>query len=315
MTISRDMLATFLQVVDGLSVSHAADELGVGKSVVSKRVAQLEEALGATLFARSTRRIVLTPAGEVYAAHARRALAELQAGEEEVRSLRSEMSGRIRLTAPVSWGQRVLAKRLPCFLKEYPDIEIDLQLADRIMDLAFERIDIALRWSTAPAPEFVCTPVAVIDWVLAATPTYLNDAGTPQAPHDLHHHACLAYWRETSDEAWVLARRDDDHQQVQVRATSRYHVDNPEAVVDAALAGLGIALMPSYLCQDALDDGRLRPVLTDWVVRTKFGTLITALTTPDRLRVGRNRALLGYLRQDLERGLAQSQRASASLGT
>lgn len=315
MTISRDMLATFLQVVDSLSVSHAADELGVGKSVVSKRVAQLEEALGATLFARSTRRIVLTPAGEVYAAHARRALAELLAGEEEVRSLRSEMSGRIRLTAPVSWGQRVLAKRLPCFLKEYPGIEIDLQLADRIMDLAFERIDIALRWSTTPAPEFVCTPVAVIDWVLAATPAYLNEAGMPQLPHDLQHHACLAYWRETSDEAWVLTRRGGDHQQVQVRATSRYHVDNPEAVVDAALAGLGIALMPSYLCQDALDDGRLQPVLPEWVPHTKFGTLITALTTPDRLRVGRNRALLGYLRQDLERGAAQSQRASASLGT
>lgn len=315
MTISRDVLATFLQVADSLSVSHAADELGVGKSVVSKRVAQLEDALGATLFARSTRRIVLTPAGEVYANHARRALAELQAGEEEVRSLRSEMSGRIRLTAPVSWGQRVLAKRLPHFLKEYPGIEIDLQLADRIMDLAFERIDIALRWSTAPAPEFICTPVAVIDWVLAATPAYLNDAGMPKAPHDLQHHACLAYWRETSDEAWVLARRDNAHQQVQVRATGRYHVDNPEAVVDAALAGLGIALMPSYLCQDALDDGRLQPVLTDWVVCTKFGTLITALTTPDRLRVGRNRALLGYLRQDLQTDPVQSQRASASLGT
>lgn len=315
MTISRDMLATFLKVADGLSVSHAADELGVGKSVVSKRVAQLEEALGATLFARSTRRVVLTPAGEVYAAHARRALAELLAGEEEVRALRSEMSGRIRLTAPVSWGQRVLAKQLPSFLKEYPGIEIDLQLADRIMDLAFERIDIALRWSTAPAPEFVCTPVAVIDWILAATPAYLTEAGVPLEPRDLQHHACLAYWRGSSDEAWVLARHNDDQQQVQVRATSRYHVDNPEAVVDAALAGLGIGLMPSYLCQDALDDGRLRPVLPDWVPRTKFGTLITALTTPDRLRVGRNRALLGYLRQDLLREPVQSQRASASLGT
>lgn len=315
MTISRDMLATFLQVVDGLSVSHAADELGVGKSVVSKRVAQLEEALGATLFARSTRRIVLTPAGEVYASHARRALAELLAGEEEVRALRSEMSGRIRLTAPVSWGQRVLAKQLPCFLKEFPGIEIDLQLADRIMDLAFERIDIALRWSTAPAPEFVCTPVARVDWVMAAAPAYLAEAGQPAQPQELRHHTCLAYWRESSDEAWLLARESDPGEQVQVRVSSRYHVDNPEAVVDAALAGMGIALMPSYLCREALQDGRLRPVLPDWVPRTKFGTLITALTTPDRLRVGRNRALLSFLRQDLQPGADQSQRASASLGT
>ena len=80
-------------------------------------------------------------------------------------------------------------------------------------------------------------------------------------------------------------------------------------------AGMGIALMPSYLCREALQDGRLRPVLPDWVPRTKFGTLITALTTPDRLRVGRNRALLSFLRQDLQPGADQSQRASASLGT
>lgn len=293
MSLSRETLSTFLRVADTLSVSRTADELGVGKSVVSKRVAQLEDQLGATLFARSTRRVVLTPAGEAYLAHARRALAELTAGEEAVRALRSALSGRIRVTAPVSWGQRVLAKRLPEFLKRHPAIEIDLQLADRIMDLAFEGIDIALRWSSAPAPEFVCTPVAAIRWVMAASPGYLADAGQPRHPDDLQHHACLSYWRESSDGAWTLARGDE---RCAVRVPSRYHVDNPEAVVDAALAGLGVGLMPGYLCEEALDAGRLRPVLPDWTPLTKFGTRITALTTPERLRVGRNRALLDFLR-------------------
>ena len=123
MAVSSDMLAAFVKVVDCTGVSNAALELGVGKSVVSKRVAQLEQLVGATLFARSTRRIALTPAGEAYADFARRALAELSAGEERSRALRSELTGRIRLSATVSWGQRVLAVKLPVFLRLHPAIE------------------------------------------------------------------------------------------------------------------------------------------------------------------------------------------------
>jgi len=297
MPVSREMLITFLHVADTLSVSATAQALGVGKSIVSKRVAQLEEVVGATLFARSTRRVVLTPAGEVYAVHARRALDALNAGEEEVRALRSTLSGRIRLTAPVSWGQRVLAKRLPEFMKLHPAIQIDLHLADRITDIAFERFDIALRWSTvAPAPELVCTPVGMVAWLLVASPEYLRARGRPVRPADLSGHDCLSYWREAVDEAWTLASTQDV---VQVRAPSRYHVDNPEAVLDAAVAGLGIAMVPSYLCSEPLAEGRLVPVLEDWTPRTRFGTFITAMTTPDRLRVARNRALVGFLQEGL----------------
>ena len=297
MPVSREMLITFLHVADTLSVSATAQALGVGKSIVSKRVAQLEDVVGATLFARSTRRVVLTPAGEVYAQHAQRALDALSAGEEEVRALRSTLSGRIRLTAPVSWGQRVLAKRLPEFMKLHPAIQIDLHLADRITDIAFERFDIALRWSTvAPPPELVCTPVGMVTWLLVASPDYLRVRGRPARPADLVAHDCLSYWREAQDEAWTLA---STHDVVQVRVPSRYHVDNPEAVVDAAVAGLGIAMVPSYLCGEPLAEGRLLPVLEDWTPRTRFGTFITAMTTPDRLRVARNRALVGFLQEGL----------------
>lgn len=130
MAVSSDMLAAFVKVVDCASVSRAALELGVGKSVVSKRVALLEQLVGATLFARSTRRIALTPAGEAYADFARRALAEMIAGEERLLALRSELTGRIRLSATVSWGQRVLAVKLPEFLRLHPAIEVELQLAE-----------------------------------------------------------------------------------------------------------------------------------------------------------------------------------------
>ena len=299
MAVSSDMLAAFLKVADSASVSRAALALGVGKSVVSKRVAQLEELIGATLFARSTRRIALTPAGEAYAEFARRALAEMGAGEERLRALRSELTGRIRISATVSWGQHVLAAKLPEFLRLHPAIEVELQLVDRMVDVAYERIDIALRWSTTPPQGLVCEPVAVVGWSVVAAPGYLANAGTPLAPADLAGHSCLCYWREASDDLWALAQAG---QMARVRVHGRYHVDNPEAVAEAATAGLGIAMLPDYLCQDGLTDGRLVRVLPGWAPQTKFGSLISAVSTAERMRLSRNQVLLSFLRQQLAAG-------------
>ena len=290
------MLAAFVKVVDCASVSRAALELGVGKSVVSKRVAQLEQLVGATLFARSTRRIALTPAGEAYADFARRALAELGAGEERLLALRSELTGRIRLSATVSWGQRVLAVKLPEFLRLHPAIEVELQLADRMVDVAYERVDIALRWSSTPPQGLMSEPVAVVGWALVAASAYLANAGTPLSPADLAGHSCLCYWREASDDLWVLACAGE---MARVRVHSRYHVDNPEAVTEAAIAGLGIAMLPDYLCQDGLAAGRLVRVLPGWTPQSKFGSLISAVSTAERMRLQRNQVLLGFLRQQL----------------
>lgn len=294
MAVSADMLAAFLKVADLAGVSRAAEDLGVGKSVVSKRVAQLEAQLGATLFSRSTRRVALTPAGEAYVEFARRALQEIVGGDERVRALRSDLTGLIRVTSTVSWGQRVLAKRLPEFVRLHPGIELELHLDDRRADLAFERLDMALRWSTTQTPNLVSMPVARVGWILAASPAYLATAHSPLAPADLADHACLCYWREASDDLWTL---DSASESVQVRVRGRYHVDNPEAVVDAAIAGLGVAMLPDYLCADALADGRLARVLPTWAPQTRYGTEITVVATPERMRLSRIQALVGFLRQ------------------
>lgn len=296
MAISTDMLAAFVKVAERLSVSAAAVDLGVGKSAVSKRVAQLEGAVKVTLFSRSTRKVALTPAGEAYLEFARRALVEVATAEERLRDMRAELTGQIRLTATVSWGQCVLAKRLPEFLRQHPMIEIELLLVDRMMDIAYERVDIALRWTNAPTPDLASVPVASVAWVVAAAPSYLAAAGTPQRPQDLAAHSCMCYWRESSDDAWALTA--DDRREL-VRVRGRYHANNPEAVADAALAGLGIALLPRYLCDDALADGRLVRVLPGWTPDTRFGTRITAVATPERMRFSRNQALLAFLREQL----------------
>jgi DNA-binding transcriptional LysR family regulator len=284
-SISMDMLTAFVKVAQLNSVSDAAVALGVGKSVISKRVAQLENAVKATLFSRSTRKVVLTPAGDAYLAYAHRAIGEVADAQERLRELRVELGGQIRLTASVSWGQRVLAKRLPAFLRLHPGIEIELLLSDQLLDIAFERIDIALRWTNTPSPDLVTVPVADVAWVLVAAPEYLEAAKPMLQPSDLVGHPCMCYWRESSDDAWVLTSADRTEQ---VRVRGRYHANNAEAVTDAALAGLGIALLPQYLCDDALADGRLIHVLPAWIPQTKFGTHIIAVATPERMRITRN---------------------------
>jgi DNA-binding transcriptional LysR family regulator len=297
-TVSAAMLQAFLKVAQHLSVSAAADDLGVSKSQISKRIALLEAQLHATLFSRTTRKVALTPAGEAYVEFARRAVAEMQAGEERLRAMRSELSGNIRITAPVSWGQRVLAKRLPEFLRLHPAIEIQLELSDQLADIARERIDIALRWSATTQQEMHCVALAPIDWLLAASPAYLDKAGWPQRPADLAAHACFSYWREQSDDTWTVCMFDAEGQPVcreHVRVSSRYHVNNPEAVCDAAIDGLGIAMLPDYLCDQALQSGQLVRVLSAWRPQTKFGAHITAVMAPERIQLSRNRMLLDFL--------------------
>ncbi|MGA0795590.1 MAG: LysR family transcriptional regulator [Quisquiliibacterium sp.] len=296
MSLSIDMLSAFVKVAERRSVSAAALDLGVSKSVLSKRIAQLETTLHTTLFSRSTRRIALTPAGEAYLAHAHRALSAIGDGEEQLRSMQAELTGKIRLTAPVSWGQRVLSAVLPEFVHLHPGIEIDLVLGDRIMDLAFERIDIALRWSPQAPGDTVAIPIASIDWVIAASPGYLASAGTPVEPSDLQGHPGLCYWRKDSEESWVFERMGE---RVQVSMRSRYRVDNPEAVTQAALAGLGVGLLPGYLCEDALSEGSLVRLLPAWKPVTQFGEAITAVAPPERMRLARNQVLVEFLKQRL----------------
>jgi len=299
--ISTDMLAAFLEVAECRSVSQAAVSLDVAKSLVSKRIAQLEERLETTLFSRSTRKVALTPAGETYVDYAKRALAEVADGMERVRSLRTELSGNLRLTAPVSWGQRVLAKHLPEFLKMHPSLEIDLMLNDRMMDMATERIDVALRWSSHSHHERHGTPLTEIKWYLTAAPAYIAKFGLPAEPVELNDHACLYYRRDNTDDHWTLqhnlAAKQSALRHVEVNVGGRYRVDNPEVVLESATAGMGIALLPDYLCVQAIEKGILVKVLTPWTPLTKFGTHIVALCPPDRKKISRNQSLIDYLQR------------------
>jgi DNA-binding transcriptional LysR family regulator len=297
MNISLDMLEAFIKAVDHLSVSAAAAELGVSKGLISKRIVQLEETVKATLLTRSSRKIALTPAGEIYVEYARQALSAVNLAHEGLQTLRSAPSGLIRLTAPISWGQKVLAKLLPEFLQLHPAIEVELLLQDRIMDIAYESIDFALRMTASPALNLVSIRVARLDWVVCAAPSYLASAGEPKKPADLEKHPCMNYWRVVADDAWQFVA---DGKTVTVRVHSRYRANNPEAIADAAIAGMGIAELPLYVVEQELDSGKLVQILSDWEPVTKYGNHITAVAAPDRIGFSRNQALLSFLKQRLD---------------
>lgn len=322
MTVSVDTLSAFVEVAKHLSVSSAGKALGLPKSAISKRVASLEASVETTLFSRSTRKIALTSAGELYLDFAQRTVLQAATAIENVKDLHATtsggLSGKIRLTAPVSWGQQVLARHLPAFVTLHSQLEIELQLSDRTMDLAYERIDLALRWSSSPLHGLhglASEQIASVDWIYVAAPAYLARAGTPLLPQALADHSCMCYWQENADDAWVMLDnrpaatqkakpnpspnaqlQPQPAEPVCVRVSSRFHANNPETVCLAAIAGCGIALLPGYACTDALRRKKLVRVLRDWTPVTKFGTHITAVATPERMRMARVRALVAYLR-------------------
>ncbi len=293
MNISTDMLQAFVKVTERLSVSAAARDLGVGKGVVSKRLAALEDSIKTTLVSRNSRKLTLTPAGLIYFEFAKSALIAVQQADEGLRNLREEPTGRVRVTAPVSWGMHVLSLVIPEFLASHPLVEVELLLQDKVIDIEQEGIDMALRMTASPALDLVSIPLTQFSWVICASPAYIGTSGQPHAPADLAHHPCMNYWRVLSDDDWHLSNGTE--KQV-IKVANRYRANNPEAILNAALAGLGIALLPTYCCSREIADGQLIPVLTDWTPVTKFGTQITAVLAPDRLTFSRNQAFLKFLK-------------------
>jgi DNA-binding transcriptional LysR family regulator len=163
-----------------------------------------------------------------------------------------------------------------------------------MLDIAGENIDIALRMTAFPAPDLVSIPIAKLEWLICASGHYLATAGEPHSPSDLEHHPCMNYWSAQADDAWHLRCGEED---LKIKVRNRYRANNPEVIVDAALAGQGIALLPLYCCRDEIADGRLLPILRAWNPVTKFGNQITAVAAPDRIGFSRNQAFLQFLKE------------------
>lgn len=251
-------LKALVAVVDAGSFAAAAERLETTTASVSRRIKALEEHLGVRLLQRTTRSLQLTEAGELYLGTARRVLAELAAAEEQVQQVTGEPFGDLRVVAPMSFGQRRLAPVVASFAAAHPRLRLSLQLDDGESDLVREGFDLALRISYPFDSSHVARPLAAVPRFLVAAPGYLERRGVPRAPADLAGHDCLHYSVIAATEEWTF---DGPAGPEGVAVAGRFCSNNGEALMAAAEAGLGIALLPEFIVAEALAEGRLVRVL------------------------------------------------------
>jgi DNA-binding transcriptional LysR family regulator len=253
-------IALFARVVEGRSFSTAARALGTTTSAVSKRIARLEERLGARLLERTTRRVAPTDAGAAFYARAARILADVDEAEHAVASLGGTPRGTLRVSAPVIFGERHLAALLPEFLRRFPDVRLDLSLSDRFVDLLEEHYDVALRIGPLGEGSLVRVRVGSTAAIVVASPDYLERAGRPSVPADLTDHNCIRYSLVTAAREW---RFKGPRGEISVPVVGNLEVNHGGAMREAAIAGLGVARLPHFLVADALASGVLVPLLAD----------------------------------------------------
>lgn len=251
-------LASFVSVVRAGSFVGAADALGLSKAAVSRHVAELEAHLGVRLLHRTTRRLSLTEEGQRFHARAAELVIALEELEAETASSSGEASGRLRINAPVTFGNLHLAPLWPRFLAQHPRVTLDVTLNDRVVDLVEEGYDLAIRIGTRLDPQLVGRPLATARMVLCASPGYLQAHGTPAHPRDLAAHAVVAYRYWSTGDDWTF---DGPGGPVSVRVAPRLHTNSGDTCREAALQHQGLILQPDFLVGPDLRAGRLVELL------------------------------------------------------
>ena len=254
-------MAVFARVVEAEGFTAAARSLGLSKSAVSKQVARLEADLGVRLLQRTTRRLSLTGEGATFFEGCQRMLAEASAAERSVTHLAGGVRGRLRINAPMSFGILHLAPALPAFQARHPELAVELILNDRRVDLIEEGFDVGLRIGGLPSSSLIARRLAGSRPAVCASPDYLARNGRPETPEDLRNHHCLLYSYLDPPKLWRFQSAGGARR---VTVEGPLETNNGEALLQAALAGLGITRLPSFIVGPALCDGRLIELLKDW---------------------------------------------------
>jgi DNA-binding transcriptional LysR family regulator len=254
-------MCVFAGVADAGSFVGAADALGMSKAAVSRHVSDLEQRLGVRLMQRTTRKLSLTPEGEVFLSRCRDILASIEASEAELSTRTASASGLLKVSVPVSFATRHLAPLWSDFLAAHPRLTLDVQLADRVVDLVDEGFDLAVRIARLPDSSLVSRKLASTRLVLCAAPSYLRRRGTPRHPDDLAAHDVIGYSLLATPGQWLLQGPGGP---VTVKTKPRLWTNNGDTSVAAAVRGAGIDLQPTFLIADELASGRLVEVLPGW---------------------------------------------------
>lgn len=284
-----EALRAFVQVVALGGFSRAAAKLGISKSMVSRRVAALEAAVGVRLLSRTTRGVSLTDAGIELNTRAQRILAEIDDALEAVAGRDGGVAGTIRLAAPLSFGIAHLSSAIAAFAARYPNLQIDVSYSDRFVDVVADGFDAAIRIGSLKDSTLVARRLAPMRAVIAASPLYLARRGTPKHPRDIANHDGLIYSGSARGDVWRLRR---ERRTVSVRMHGRFRADNGELLREAAIAGLGIVVLPSWLVTGALASGALVQLFPEYEMPD---TGLYVVRPPGPVAPGKVRALIDFL--------------------
>jgi DNA-binding transcriptional LysR family regulator len=276
-------LAIFAKVVELRSFAAAASELTLSKATVSKAIGRLEKRLGARLFNRTSRRLALTDAGQKLSARAERLLADGEAAENEALAQSVSPRGLVRLAVPMTFGVKSVAPILPAFLQAYPDVSIDLHLSDAMVDLIGDGFDAGLRIARLPDSSLIARRLCAVPRYTVAAPSYLKRHGRPTHPMQLAQHKCFGYAYMTTPDVWHYSNAAGE--QASVRPAGQLRVNNGEALLPAVIAGLGIADLPDFIVNDAIESGEIEVILKGWKQAEGAVHLVTPPGGPRPARV------------------------------
>ncbi len=254
-------MRVFAQVVESGTFARASERLGLSTTATSRLISDLENHLGTRLLQRTTRSLNLTDAGRSYLARCISILSDVEVAEEMATSATKQISGVLRISAPVVFGGRYLGPLIARFCEAHPELVVDATLIDRQVDLVEERFDLAIRVSSQMRTTLIARPLASARMALVASPAYLDRHGRPRTPADLQHHRCLSYVHNRGGVEWELFGPDGPHF-VPVHGPLR--ANNGNLMASASIAGMGIAMNPLFVTGDAVERGELEVVLPDY---------------------------------------------------
>lgn len=281
-------MQTFIRVVESGSISAAAGELDQSSQLTGKQLRMLEQNLGIQLINRTTRSQSLTDSGRLFYERAKNILAEMEEAEAVIAETRAIPRGNLRISAPITFGSQLLASKLPEYLKQNPEVSLELCLSNRTVDLVEERFDAVFRTGELADSQLLARTLAPYQMVICAAPAYLDEAGTPLAPQDLTRHQCLIFTHTSMRTEWKF---EGPGGQISVPVTGRFKTDNSEALLAAALSGLGIIMQPHPLMSADIAAGRLVRILPDYELP---GRPVHVLYAQDRRMTPRLRSFIDF---------------------
>lgn len=282
-------MAAFARVVEMGSFTAAARELGLSTPVVSKRISELEHKLGTRLLYRTTRKLSLTEAGSAFYRHCARLVEEAKLAEETVARLNESPRGLLRITAPVTFGSSQVAPAIPAFLARYPEINIEMVLNDRLVDLAEEGFDLAIRLTGTPQPNLAARRLISTNRIICASPEYWSQHGKPRTPAELSQHNCILYATVPMQNEWVF-HGPAGEERIQVHGN--FWVNGPDALREVAVGGLGVIRLPFLTLNREIAAGRLETALDDYAAPD---TDIYAMYLPNRYLSKKIRVFIDFL--------------------